>query len=89
MGVGGGVPDQGMSQGMYQGMPPHVGKPMLRPMASCNIAAVEPYHHVPNYPTTNVEHEYHKRQDVSCSVLISMSVSREKIIVYSIFSLLR
>jgi hypothetical protein len=60
MGVGGGL----QQQQMYQGMPPHVGKPMMRPVPSGNIAAVEPYHHVPTYPNPNIEQEYLKRQDV-------------------------
>ncbi|KAL1138394.1 hypothetical protein AAG570_008458 [Ranatra chinensis] len=50
-------------QQMYQGIP-SVGKPMMRPVPSGNIAAVEPYHHVPSYTTTNVEQEYMKRQEI-------------------------
>lgn len=44
-----------------------VGKqPILRSVQSGNIAAVEPYHHVPNYPPTpNIDQEFNKQNEVS------------------------
>ncbi|XP_014242516.1 apoptosis-stimulating of p53 protein 1 isoform X2 [Cimex lectularius] len=40
-------------------------KQMLRSMPSGNIAAVEPYHHVPTYPSQNLDDNYMKQNEIN------------------------
>lgn len=62
-----GLPGMGLNQQSLYHLGANTNSGKLRTMASGNIAAVEPYHHVPtatSYQQTSIDQDFIKQSDV-------------------------